>query len=221
MLAYSASRPRISERSSSPNAMLVIIGAHVALVAAVMSAKMDLPAAISRTPTIVEFIPEPVPPEPRVTPRVPQEPRQSVLDNPDPKIDFPAPVPIPIEPMPPLPDPGASVGPSPTPRPAIEPTPLPKPQGTAARLLTGAEDLRPPYPEAKRLRGEEALLTLRLTIDERGRVVAVEPVGPADRAFVDAARRHLLARWRYKPATEAGRAIASTLTIKLRFQLES
>jgi protein TonB len=144
-----------------------------------------------------------------------------VLDSPDPKIDLPAPLPIPIEPMPPLPDPGASVGPSPNPGPAIQPTPLPKPEGTAARLLTSAEDLRPPYPEAKRLSGEEALLTLRLTIDERGRVVAVDPVGPADRAFLDAARRHLLARWRYKPATEGGRAIASTLTIKLRFQLES
>ena len=221
MLAYSASRPRISERTSSPNTMLVIIGAHVALVAVVMSAKMDLPAAISRTPTIVEFILEPVPPEPRVTPRPQQEPRQSVLDNPDPQIDLRAPLPIPIEPMPPLPDPGASVGPSPNPGPAIQPTPLPKSEGTAARLLTGAEDLRPPYPEAKRLSGEEALLTLRLTIDERGRVVAVDPVGPADRAFLDAARRHLLARWRYKPATEGGRAIASTLTIKLRFQLES
>jgi len=221
MLAYSASRPRISERTSSPNAMLAIIGAHVALVAAVMSAKMDLPAAISRTPTIVEFISEPVPPEPRVTPRPKQEPRQSVLDNPDPRVDLPAPLPIPIEPMPPLPDPGASVGPSPNPGPAIQPTPLPKSEGTAARLLTSAEDLRPPYPEAKRLSGEEALLTLRLTIDERGRVVAVDPVGPADRAFLDAARRHLLARWRYKPATEGGRAIASTLTIKLRFQLES
>jgi protein TonB len=51
-------------------------------------------------------------------------------------------------------------------------------------------------------------------------VVAVEPVGRADPAFLAAARRHLLAQWRYKPATEDGRAIASSTTITLRFELD-
>ena len=51
------------------------------------------------------------------------------------------------------------------------------------------------------------MLKLRLSIDHRGRVVAVEPVGRADRAFLAAARRHLIAKWRYKPATEDGRAV--------------
>jgi protein TonB len=48
----------------------------------------------------------------------------------------------------------------------------------------------------------------------------VEPIGRADRVFVDAARRHLIAHWRYSPATEDGRAVASTKTITLRFQLD-
>jgi len=61
---------------------------------------------------------------------------------------------------------------------------------------------------------------LRLSIDERGRVVDVEPVGRADREFVEAARRHLMARWHYTPATDDGRAVASSLTITLRFMLE-
>ena len=51
------------------------------------------------------------------------------------------------------------------------------------------------------------MLRLRLSIDERGRVVSVEPVGRADRSFLDAARKHLIANWRYKPATEDGKAI--------------
>ena len=67
---------------------------------------------------------------------------------------------------------------------------------------------------------EEASLRLRLSIDARGRVVAVEPVGSADRAFLAAARRHLLAHWRYQPATEDGRAVASTTVITLRFELD-
>jgi protein TonB len=41
------------------------------------------------------------------------------------------------------------------------------------RLLTPPAELKPPYPESKILGEEEAVLTLRLAIDERGRVVAV------------------------------------------------
>ena len=47
MLAYAANRPAIAERRSAPNAMLAIIAIHVAGVAALMSAKMDLPARIA------------------------------------------------------------------------------------------------------------------------------------------------------------------------------
>ena len=59
-----------------------------------------------------------------------------------------------------------------------------------------------------------------MTIDEHGRVIAVDPVGPADREFLDAARRYMIAHWRYEPATVDGRAVASTLTVTLRFQLD-
>ena len=59
----------------------------------------------------------------------------------------------------------------------------------------------------KRRAEEEATLRLRLTIDARGRVIAVEPVGPADPSFLEAARRHILRAWRYKPATEDGVAV--------------
>jgi protein TonB len=80
--------------------------------------------------------------------------------------------------------------------------------------------MRPPYPPSKIRSEEEALLTLRLSIDPRGRVVAVEPLGRTDPAFLAAARRHLIAHWRYSPATEDGRAIASSTVITLRFQLD-
>lgn len=51
-------------------------------------------------------------------------------------------------------------------------------------------------------------------------MIAIDPVGGADPVFLDAARRHILARWRYKPATEDGRAVASSTVITLRFELE-
>ena len=50
-------------------------------------------------------------------------------------------------------------------------------------------------------------------------MTSVEPVGSADPAFLEAARRHILARWRYRPATEDGRAVASSTVVSLRFEL--
>jgi protein TonB len=94
------------------------------------------------------------------------------------------------------------------------------PVKVAARLSTPSDLLRPPYPETKRRLEEEATLRLRLSIDERGRVTAVEPIGAADPEFLSSARRHLIRHWRYKPATEDGRAVPSVLNVTLRFRLE-
>jgi len=104
--------------------------------------------------------------------------------------------------------------------PAVTPEPRPVIPSTSVQLLTPPSDLRPPYPESKLLNEEEAALRLRLTIDDQGRVVAVDPVGRADPVFLAAARRHLLTYWRYKPATREGQAIATSVVITLRFQLD-
>ena len=90
----------------------------------------------------------------------------------------------------------------------------------AARLATAEGALKPPYPLDKIRTEEEATLRLRLTIDPRGRVIVVDPVGKADPSFLEAARRHILKAWRYKPATEDGVAVQSTTVISLSFRLE-
>lgn len=100
------------------------------------------------------------------------------------------------------------------------PLAIPGPVRTGPRFVTPAAMVEPPYPESKRDRGDEAVLRLRLTIDERGRVTAVAPVGSADRTFLAAARRHILAHWRYQPAREGERAIASSTVITLHFRLD-
>lgn len=60
---------------------------------------------------------------------------------------------------------------------------------------------------------------LRLTIAANGRVTSVEPAGPSDATFLAAARRHILAHWRYRPASEDGAAVATALTVQLSFKL--
>ena len=218
MLAYAAKRPAAGKRQSSPNALLVVISIHVALLAAVMSAKMDLPARIRHDPTIINLIPEPTPPSTEKL-KTPQPRSQPTFDNPTPEVQVPTATPVDV--TPPI-DFGKLVGPGTNgSTPTIEPTP-PPPVAVRhePRLLTPTSELKPPYPASKLASEEEAVLTLRLTIDERGRVTAVEPVGPADRAFLDSARRYLIAHWRYQPATEGDRAVASSVVIKLRFELD-
>lgn len=220
MLAYSVNRSRTGGRSSSPNTMLAIVGFHVAAVAVLMSAKMDLPLPLTRTPLTVEII-KPEVPKPVPTPRPPKQHQptrpEPALTVRDPVVPIPSdPVAIPVpDPLPPLPGsslPGSSTGPT---------VDIAKPiAATPAVLLTGAAELKPPYPSSKLASAEEADLKLRLTIDERGRVTAVEPVGRADSAFLAAARRHIIAHWRYRPATSDGRGVTTTLVITLRFRLD-
>jgi periplasmic protein TonB len=207
-----------------PKALLLIVGAHAVLIAAAMTAKMDLVGPFEPTKTIIDLIPAPRPeavsPDPKAAPPEQHaQPRDSHLDAPPPILSIPQdPGPIvDTTPIPLLPDTGPIIGTNP------DPVPIPTPPIARAgpRFATPEWAIRPPYPDDKRRLEEETVLRLRLSIDQRGRVVAAEPVGKADRSFVEAARRHVIAHWRYKPATEDGRPVASSTVVTLRFELES
>ncbi len=214
--------PAFAERTRYPRALVIIVAGHAALIGAVMMAKMDLPRTLVPPVTTVELIPEPNDPPPN--PPEPQVAREPVT----PMIDKPVVlVPIPLERGPavdvtpiPIPEPGFGIAKSTQPQPPLGVVPKPVPVRTGPRFATPDSRLRPPYPPHKLHSGEEAALRLRLGIDARGRVTAVEPVGNADSAFLAAARRHLIAHWRYQPATEGGRPVASSTVITLRFQLD-
>lgn len=221
MLAYASDRRRLAQRTSAPHAMLFIVAAHVAAVAALMSAKIVIDSQPRDPPLVVKPIELPPDPPP-LPPDEPQRaPARSTIDTVRPIVPAPQPAPLPVDSQPiPGPLPGPIAGPSVQPQPQPLPLPLANPVRTGPRFATPAHHLRPPYPASKIAREEEASLKLRLSIDARGRVTAVEPVGPADPAFLEAARRHLIAKWRYKPATEDGRPVASSTVITLRFELE-
>ncbi len=224
MLAYAAGRRTVATTRPSPNALLAVIGLHVALAAIVMSAKMEIQRHIDG-PFIVHRIkdrtddPPPRPVQTTVTQATPQRPIR--IDNPPQKIDLgPA---TDLFPMPPTTfDPGMITGGGAAVITKLPPPPqYTAPVRTDARLLTPNSELKPPYPASKLLNEEEGAVTLRLTIDETGRVVAAEALGRADPAFLDSARRYVLAHWRFKPASEDGRAIVSTTIVTLRFELDA
>jgi len=213
MLAYA---PRRDRRRLQPSALALIIGAHALAILAVMSARMDLPQRWRPTRTDVTFVPLPPEPAPKPLPQADPHPSNRPVDSPRPIVDsLPSPGPI-VDALPQPPDPGPLIGNGMDPSP-----PLPQPLvRTGPRFVTPDSAIRPPYPEEKRRLEQEATLKLRLAIDERGRVVAVDPVGRADPAFLAAARRHILKAWRYRPAMEGDKAIASSTVVTLKFELD-
>lgn len=224
MLAYAADRPLTGKRQSSPHAMLLIVSAHVALLAAAMSVKMEMTPPVDKGPIKVDFYKDPPPPPPKTEPtkRQPQpDPLNEWVSHPMPQVPIALPDPVPVDTSGTTFDPGPVVTGGTAVIPSLPPTAVTAPIRHDARLLTRPEDLKPTYPASKQASGEEASLTLRVSIDERGRVIAVEPVGPADRVFLEAARRYMIAHWRYQPATEDGRAVNSSTVISLRFQLDA
>lgn len=207
--------PSYADRKPHPRALLLIIAAHAALLAVVMTAKLDLSDSFRPTKTEVTLVPLPADP-PEEQPRPTDNVRDSVVDKVPSVVPLPKPVQPPMDSQP---------LPTPLPRPVMGPQPdrdvaPPAPLRTGPRFVTSESRVKPPYPQQKLRLEEEAVLRLRLSIDDRGRVTAVEPVGRADAIFLAAARRHLIAHWRYQPATEDGRPVASSTVVTLRFQLD-
>jgi protein TonB len=222
MLAYAANRPRVGASQSSPNSLLFIACGHIALLAMATSVKMALPPKPLDPPIHVVDVPIHTPPPPvAVDTREAQHRSADTVQQPRPQLPTAVDSQVPLNPGPSM-GPIASVDPGSVPLPPL-PTFPPQPAGINrdAQLLTPSSDLRPPYPQTKLLAGEEASLNLRLTIDESGRVVAVDPVGRADPVFLSAARRHLLSHWRYKPAMKDGHAVPTSIVISLRFELDA
>lgn len=216
MLGY-AVESRSARRKASPTTSVLIVAGHAALILAVLNSRRAVPEQPRDPPIRIKTIilpqdPRPKPVEPRNPETTPRPPQPIQLDRPVEII----PIPLPGRPMdlglPQLP-PGPDVGATPRdpPEPIVRVGPKP---------ITREDALRPPYPEAMRRLDEEAVLRLRLSIDERGRVRSVEPIGAANPLFLASARSHLIRYWRYTPATEGGRPVASSIVITLRFELD-
>ena len=217
MLGYASPSP-VAARGFSPTSIALILGGHAALLALVVSAKTELIPRTIFDPIKVITIADPAPPPP------PGEPHRTTSPARHETTSHAVPV-HEIVMLNDLGDPGPiklDTGPYPGGGETIL-EPPPKPHVVLHRpavLATPESQLRPPYPLSKQRLGEEASLALRLTIAPDGRVTAADPVGRVDPEFLAAARRHILAHWRYRPATDDGSAVGSLIIVTLSFRLD-
>ena len=78
---------------------------------------------------------------------------------------------------------------------------------------------QPDYPGAMIRQGMEGSVTVRVTINAQGRVTNIARIAASDESFWLATERHALRKWRFRPATRDGVAVATTKVLTVRFTL--
>jgi len=79
---------------------------------------------------------------------------------------------------------------------------------------------KPPYPLAARRQGTEGRVVLRAQVLENGRCTEVHIVRSSGHALLDASALTTVRRWRFVPATRAGKAVSSWVEVPIHFRLQ-
>ena len=110
---------------------------------------------------------------------------------------------------------------------------LPAPRRAAQRPMASAttapattppaylSNPKPPYPAAMRQRRIQGSVGVRIAVSPQGLPTAVDITRPSGHAEFDSTTRSWIMRhWRFRPATSAGRAAASSVATTVRFRLD-
>ena len=93
--------------------------------------------------------------------------------------------------------------------------------GGAPTQLEYAIAPAPPYPRESLRNGDEGLVVLQVLVDVDGRPLEVEVAeGSGHRLLDRAARRHVLAHWRFRPAIRDGRPVQAVGLVPIQFSLQ-
>ncbi len=155
--------------------------------------------------------PRPVlaPSEPRI--EVPRAPAPPVAEEPV------TPAPAATVPAPPAPSPPSAAPSTQVPLTALPPSRGPQdgtPGGTDSMSARAIYKPMPEIPEALRRRTIDLVAVARFRVDATGRA-QVELVEPTPDPDLNRALLESLQRWRFFPATQAGRPVASTIDVRI------
>jgi periplasmic protein TonB len=88
------------------------------------------------------------------------------------------------------------------------------------RAVAGLDgNLAPSYPESARRRGEQGRVMLRVTVSTEGSPMDVSVAGSSGYPILDDAAVNAVRRWRFTPATQAGRPLVATAEVPVVFHL--
>lgn len=211
-------------RSARP--ALLVVAAHLGLLWLATAMHVAPPAAIPipAPPTVMLAVLEAAP-QPAQAP-APQPVRTVPLQRPQPHPKV-APLPTPVSAAPSaVTAPAAAVPASAAPAAAAEPVaPASPAPATPARLplvTSGVQYLtapQPVYPAAARRRGDEGEVLLRVLINAQGGVEQIALERSSGIVSLDQAAREAVARARFQPYVEQGRAQPAYVVVPIKFQL--
>ncbi len=206
----------------SPLGLGGTVAVHALLIGAFLLIPKEVIQFVTPAPPIIGTnipLDPPPPPEPtedaRTDPKVPTQPRPQRPTATDPIIPMPTGDMI----LTGASDSGTTIDPGPTiilppidpPRPPVLTEPAIDPRALSA--------FQPDYPGAMIRQGLEGTVTVRVTISPEGRVTDIEKISATDESFWAATQRHALRKWRFRPATRDGVAVASSKVLTVRFTL--
>ncbi len=222
--------PFVSRLRTSRPALLVV-ALHLGLLWLATHTRMSPVAAPSLPPSpptvlLARIEPAQLPPAPPqpARPSPPHPARALPLAHPQSPPATVAPSPAPLAPAelaaPASPAASASSAASAS-APALVPPPPPAPSRPPV-VTSGVQYLIPPqpvYPAAARRRGDEGEVLLRVLINAQGGVEQIALERSSGIVSLDQAAREAVARARFQPYAEQGRAQAAYVVVPIRFQL--
>ncbi len=172
------------------------------------------------------FVPDdPLPPEPK--PQLPEQTDEILTPVvPEPVVVVKNPVQQPDPPVivdrTPTPEPGPIVDSTTAGRPPVEPPVAHNVEKKLALYDTRYNDLlQPNYPGSARALGQEGRVTIEVIIGTDGRVMEARLLESSGFTDLDsAALKHARKYWRFKPATEDGKPVISSVKRAILFKLD-
>jgi protein TonB len=218
-------------------ALAIAIGLHVAVIGGFVVAQLRDPPPPPEQTLEVSFITEaeaaatPLPPQPVEPTPAPPTPAHAVVQQPT-IMATPTPTPSPMS-APPI----ERVAPTPVAAPAAAAQPPSPPSAPAAATpaVATAPASTPPsfkaaylnnpgpvYPQAARMKRQQGTTRLRVQVSPEGAPVQVlldrsSGHSDLDKSAMDVVRN----RWRFAPATEAGRPVAGWVVVPIEFSITS
>jgi len=86
--------------------------------------------------------------------------------------------------------------------------------------LTPMVQIKPAYPDRAKRMGVEGYVKVRLNVDATGHVVSIQVIESKPKGVFERSVKRTLKRWKFRPKTVNGKAVAQSGELRLNFKLQ-